>query len=433
MHSIPLQKLSPVLRILFILSATVFLGGLPAQAQKAESHFEVPGEIRASDVLPREMLRGLHHTVQEHVVTYNGFTHHFRIDSKFGRFKATGNGMVPVRIQEINAIARLEKMKNSDKFLDGLKESGGTLLESTKNLVLHPVDTVGGFPSGLSNIFGDIVVVSGKVIKGEASIGEATVKVGDALVGFSRNKRELAFSLGVNRFSDNKVLHEYLNSVTWATTGGTFTIDLGKMAVTGPAGSVLTGVSLTRTMGRMMRDNTIPGLQRINEDALEGMGFTESTINRFIGNQKLTPRHQTAITQSLVSLSKAKNPEAFLSLVSTHTRSLDDANMYQAVAAMIAAYNKTQVPITEVHTVKNVLLFRNEKGSYVLTYPIDNFFWTKQAAEKTKKVLRQLPSRARKELWILGKFSDLAVKKLNELGWVLHDRSMGKLKMANPY
>jgi len=52
---------------------------------------------------------------------------------------------------------------------------------------------------------------------------------------------------------------------------------------------------------------------------------------------------------------------------------------------MIAAYNKTQVPITEVHTVENVLLFRNEKGSYVLTYPIDNFFWTKQAAEKNEK------------------------------------------------
>ena len=433
MHSIPLQKLSPVLRILFILSATVFLGGLPAHAQKAESHFELPLGIRASDVLPREMLRGPHHTVQENVVTYNGFTNHFRIDSKFGRFKATGNGMVQVRITEINVIARLEKMKNSDKFLDGLKESGGTLLESTKNLVLHPVDTVGGFPSGLYNIFADMGVVAGKVMKGEASIGEATVKAGDALVGFSRNKRELAFTLGVNRFSDNKVLHEYLNSVTWATTGGTFTIDLGKMAVTGPAGSVLTGVSLTRTMGRMMRDNTTPGLQRMNEDALEAMGVKESIINRFIGNKKLTPRHQTAITQSLVSLSKAKHREAFLSLVSIKTRSLDDANMYQAVAAMIAAYNKTQVPITEVRTVENLVLFRNEKGSYVLTYPIDNFFWTKQAAKKMQKVVGRFSWKARKELWISGKFSDLAVKKLNELGWVLHDRSMGKLAMGNPY
>ncbi len=433
MYSIHLQKLSPVLRILFILLATVFLGGLPAHAQKAESNFEVPGAIRASDVLPREMLRGPHHTVQENVVTYDGLAQHFMIDSKFGRFKATGNGMVPVRITEINAIARLAKMKNSEEFVEGLKKSGGSLVGSAKNLVVHPVDTIGGAPTGLYNIFADIGVVTGNVVTGEASVGEATVKAGDALVGFSRNKRELAFTLGVNRFSDNKVLHEYLNSVTWATTGGTFTIDLGKMAVTGPAGAVLTGVSLTRTMGRMIRDNTTPGLQRINEDALEGMGFKESTINRFIGNKKLTPRHQTWITQSLVSLRKAKHREDFLNLVSIKTRSLDDANMYQAVAVMIAAYNKTQVPITEVHTVENVLLFRSEKGSYVLTYPIDNFFWTKQAAEKTKKVLRLLPSKAGKELWISGTFSDLAVKKLNELGWVLHDRSMGKLKMGNPY
>jgi len=433
MYSIQLQKLSPVISILFILLTTVFLGGLPAHAQTAESNFEVPGEIRASDVLAREMLRGPNHTVQGNVVTYNGFTHHFRIDSKFGQFKATGDGMVPVRIHEINVIAKLEKMKNSDKFVDGVKESGGALAQSTKNLVLHPIDTVGGFPSGLSNIFGDIGVVTGSVMAGETSVGQATVKVGDALVGFSQNKRELAFSLGVNRFSDNKVLHEYLNSVAWATTAGTFTVDLGKMAISGPAGSVLTGVSLTGTMERMLRDNTTPGLQRMNEEALEGMGFTESSINRFIGNKKLTPRHQTAITQSLLSLKKAKNREDFLNLVSTHIRSLDDANMYQAVAAMIAAYNKTQVPITEVRIVENVVLFRNGKGSSVLTYPIDNFSWTQLTAKKMEQLLGRLPSEDRKEVWISGEFSDLAVKNLNELGWVLHDRSMGKLKMGNPY
>ena len=127
MYSIHLQKLSPVLRMLCILLATVFLGGLPAHAQKAESNFEVPGAIRASDVLPREMLRGPHHTVQENVVTYDGLTQHFGVDSKFGRFKATGNGMVPVRITEINAIARLAKMKNSEEFVEGLKKSGGSL------------------------------------------------------------------------------------------------------------------------------------------------------------------------------------------------------------------------------------------------------------------------------------------------------------------
>ena len=433
MYSAHFKQTSPVLRILFILFVTVFLNTLPANAQKEESGFDVLGEIQASDILPKEMLQGPNHKLVERVTTYNGLTNHFVIHSKFGRFKATGNGMVPVRIKEINAIARMEKMKNSKKFLDGLKASGGSLLDTTQNLVLHPVDTVQGIPSGLYNIFSDIGVVARKVVKREATLIEATVKAGDALVGFSRNKRELAFTLKVNRFSDNKVLHEYLNSVGWATTGGTFIVDFGKMAVSGPVGSVVTGVSATRTMGRMMKDNTNPGLQRLNEEALEGMGFKDSSINRFIGNKKLTPRHQTSITQSLVSLSKAKNRENLLNHISIKTRSLDDANMYQAVTAMVAAYDKTQSTVSEISTIDNVVLFRNEKGSTVLTYPIDNFFWTLHTAKKTQQVLEEFSLKDKKELWISGSFSELAVKNLNELGWVLHDQSMEKLKLENPY
>ncbi len=403
-------------------------------SQEAESlEYEVPIGISASSILPKNLLKGPHHKIREEVVTYNGFTSHFIIQSKFGRFKAAGNGMVPVRIKEINAIAKMAKMKNSKAFVDGLKESGGTLLESGKNLIVHPVDTISGFPSGVYNIFSDIGVVARKVVKREASIADATVKLGDALVGFSRNKRELAYSLGINQFSDNKVLHEYLNSVSWATTGGTFIVDLGKMAVSGPAGTALTVVSSTRTLNRMMRDNTVPGLQRKNEDALKSIGVSESVINRFLGNRRLTPRHMTSITQSLVSLNQAKNRKEFLNIVSKKTRSVDDASMYQAVAAMIAAYNRTQVPVSKVGTFENVVMFRNDKGSYVITYPIDNFFWTKQSAEKTKKVTEAIPSKEKKELWISGNYSDLAVRKLKELGWVLFDQSFSKLEMGNPY
>ena len=403
-------------------------------SKEAESKkYEVPGEISASSIFSKKLLKGPHHKINEEVVTYNGFTNHFIIQSDFGRLKATGNGMVPVRIQEINAIAKMAEMKKSGAFVDGLKESGGTLLESGKNLIVHPVDTLSGFPSGVYNIFADIGVVARKVVKREASIADATVKAGDALLGFSRNKHELAYSLGVNQFSDNKVLHEYLNSVSWATTGGTFTVDLGKMAVSGPAGAVLTVASSTRTLNRMMRDNTIPGLQRINEDTLETIGISKSVIDRFLGNRKLTPRHQTSITQSIALLTQAKKLPAFLNLVSMKTRSIDDANMHQAVAAMIAGYNRTQSPITEVRTFENIVIFRNKKGSYVITYPMDNFFWTKRTAAKTIKVSAALPSGVKKELWISGNFSKLASHKLKELGWVLKGQSLKNLNVGNPY
>ena len=243
----------------------------------------------------------------------------------------------------------------------------------------------------------------------------------------------MAFDLGVNRYSNNKVLQEYMNSVTWAKTGGTAIIDFGKMAVSGPAGIAMTAVGSSRVLGRMMRDNSTPGLRRINGEALEGIGISESSIRRFLANRKLTPRHQTAITNSLVSLKKLKNRETLLKFFAFRTRSYDDANVNQVVAAMIAGYNRKKSPITEVRTFENVVMFRNKKGDYVVAYPVDNFPWTKQTAAKTKKVTAALGSGEKKELWISGGFSEVASRNLKDLGWEVHGHSFKRLDIGYPY
>jgi len=415
------------------LTISLISSGNVFSAKAEKGGYETPGEILASKVLPKKWLSGPNHKIVEKVVTYNGFTNHFTIHTDFGRFKAVGNGMVPIRIQEINAIAKLDKKKKSSSFVDGVKDSGGTMLETTKNLIVHPVDTVSGFPSGIYNIFADSAEVIGQAVRGEATIAEASKKGGEAITGFSRNKREMAFALGVNRYSNNKVLQEYMNSVTWAKTGGTAVIDFGKMAVAGPAGIAMTAVGSSRVLGRMMRDNTTPGLRRINKEALEGIGLTEPAIRRFLANRKLTPRHQTAITNSLVSLKKVKNRETLLNFFAVRTHSYDDANVNQAVAAMIAGYNQKKSPITEVRPFENVIIFQNEKGSYVVTYPVDNFPWTKQTAAKTKKVSEALPSGAKKELWISGGFSEVASRNLKKLGWDVYGHSFERLDVGNPY
>ena len=415
------------LTISLISSGNVF----SAEAEKDE--YEMPGEILASKVLPKRLLSGPNHKIVEEVVTYNGFTNHFTIHTDFGRFKAVGNGMIPIRIQEINAIAKLDKMKNSSSFVDGVKDSGGTLMETTKNLIIHPVDTISGFPSGIFNIFADTGEIMGQAVRGEATLAEVGEKGGKALLGFSRNKREMAYDLGVNRYSNNKVLQEYMNSVTWAKTGGTSVIDFGKMAVAGPAGAALTVGSSSRALGRMMKDNSTPGLRRINGEALEGIGIKESAIDQFLANRKFTPRHQTAITNSLVTLKKLKNRETLLKFFAARTHSYDDANVNQVVAAMIAGYNQKISPITEVRTFENVAMFRNEKGSYVVAYPVDNFPWTKKTVAKTKKVSVALPSGAKKELWISGGFSEMASRNLKILGWGVHSHSFERLDVGNPY
>lgn len=417
----------------FLLIISFISSGNLLSAETKKEEFDTLKVVLANEELPKKWLSGPNHKIVEKVVTYNGFTNHFIIHTKFGRFKAIGNGMVPVRIQEINAIAELHKMKNSSSFVDGVKDSGGSLLATTKNLIVHPVDTVSGFPSGLYNIFADTGEVMAQAVRGEATLAEVGEKGGKAIAGFSRNKREMAYELGVNRYSNNKVLQEYMNSVVWAKTGGTAVIDFGKMAVSGPAGIAMTAVGSSRVLGRMMRDNSTPGLRRINKEALGGMSIKETDINRFLANRKLTPRHQTAITKSLASLKNLKNPETLLNHFSLRTHSYNDANVNQVVAAMIAGYNQKSSPITEVRTFENVAMFRNAKGSIVVTYPVDNFYWTQRTSAKTIKVTNALPSGAKKELWISGKFSELASRNLEKLGWEIHAHSLLRLDVGDPY
>jgi hypothetical protein len=425
-----LKKISALL-LFSIFFFSTFESVFSAEAEKEE--FDTHRVVLATKELPKKLLSGPNHKIVEKVVTYNGFTNHFIIHTNFGRFKAIGNGMVPIRIHEINAIAELHKIKNSAAFVSGVKESGGTLLDTTKNLIIHPVDTVSGFPSGIYNIFADTGEVIGQAVRGEATIAEASKKGGEAIAGFSRNKREMAFALGVNRYSNNKVLQQYMNSVSWAKTGGTAVIDFGKMAVSGPAGIAMTAVGSSRVLNRMMRDNSTPGLRRINKEALGGLDIKETDINRFLANKKLTPRHQTAITKSLVSLKRVKNPETLLNHFSLRTRSNNDANVNQVVAAMIAGYNQKKYPIAEVGTFENVVIFRNKRGSIVVTYPVDNFYWTKRTAAKTIKLTDALQSGAKKELWISGKFSELASRNLKKLGWEVHAHSLLRLDVGNPY
>ncbi len=423
-----------IIKIVVLLSLIIHMLAMPENlfAENAQNH-ETPGNILASEIFSENLLKGPDHIIQKKGITYNGFTNRFLIQSRFGRMIAVGNGMVPVRVQEIQAIAKLEEVKKSKSFVDGLKESGGSLLETSKNLVIHPVDTISGVPSGLYNIFADTGVVVGNVVKGEATLSEGAEKGGKAVVGFSRNKRELAYSLGVDLYSNNKVLQEYLNSVSWATTGGSFTVDLAKMAVPGAAGLAISAVGSVGALNKMVRDNTPAGLHRINEDALEDAGIEESAIDRFLANRSLTPRHQTAITNAVVSLTGAKNREAFLNLISRYARTAEDAYMYQAVATMIAAYNRGVAPIKNIGTYGNVVAFKNDQGSYVLTYPVDHFFWTERIANKSKRVTEALPAGRKKELWISGRFSDLSSQNLQKLGWFINDQALEKLKVDNLY
>jgi hypothetical protein len=71
--------------------------------------FEELPELKASEILKPEFLKGPHYAVRDPVPTSSGMNH-FTIDSDFGVFEADGNEMLLQRLKEIDAIARLQEV-----------------------------------------------------------------------------------------------------------------------------------------------------------------------------------------------------------------------------------------------------------------------------------------------------------------------------------
>src|SRR5690349_23034170 len=84
----------------------------PSAPDAASSNFEELPELRASEILKPEILKGPHHTVRESVPTFSGMNQ-FVIDSDYGVFDAEGNEMLLRRIKEVYAIDQLKSVSKT--------------------------------------------------------------------------------------------------------------------------------------------------------------------------------------------------------------------------------------------------------------------------------------------------------------------------------
>src|SRR5206468_2621256 len=109
--------------LLFFIALLLKVSFLPAQnvstSPQAADNFEELPELKASEILQPEFLKGPHFTLRESVPTSSG-ANQFVIDSDYGVFEADGNEMLVRRVKEIAAIAQLKDVSRTDQFKDSL-------------------------------------------------------------------------------------------------------------------------------------------------------------------------------------------------------------------------------------------------------------------------------------------------------------------------
>ncbi len=414
----PRRYLPKALRSVAVSWAGAFLlaVALPAAAQQ---RYETLPVLSASKILSPDLLSGPNHRVQEKVAN-DGFQNTYNVGSKFGTFTVVSTPLLRKRIQEINAMATMEKLKGTKEFADSLKASGLSTLSAAKSMVFSPVKTATEVASGVGLVFRR----AGDSLFG-AKRSDAEDSRFKTLIGFSNYKRDYAHELGVDVYSRNEVLQDKLNDVAWTAFAGGLTVSAAMAAVPGGAGIAMTAISTTRLTTAIFKNTPPQDLRRMNTQKLTAMDVDPSTVDMFISDSVFTPREQTVLVSALDEMTGVADRERFVQLAAL-TNNADMAFFRQRQAEMYAGYHKSVAPIVQFVSVGQLAAARGKNGALVFNIPVDYMVWTEtlgQLVAKTDLVANQLPGLTEKQLWVTGTLSPRTRAEMQRMNWKIYERS----------
>jgi hypothetical protein len=329
--------------------------------------------LDASVILQPQYFHGPNFTVRSPVPTYSG-SNHYTIDSDFGVFEADGNAMLMRRVAEINAIAKLEAMSQTEEFTQAAKQAAETPLNVARDLVTDPVSTISSVPKGIWGFLNQ----AGQAVKEAAAgrqNGAGEGNVVENMTGFSKAKRDLAIKLGVDPYSTNEVFQKELNKVAWPAFLGKFTVNLGMAAV---GGAALSAVNWTGTLTDTLRDKSPAELRLMNLRLLmNNMGVSRATADSFLNNNAISPTTQTILIAALAQLGNIPGQAEFIHQAATSQDEHDALAFQQSVQLMANLNNST--PVARITHLKGLTVCQTNNGTVVVPIQWDYVAWTPMA------------------------------------------------------
>ena len=394
----------------------------PFEVRRAEAAFEELPELKASEILKPELLKGPHHVVRDPVPTASGMNQ-FTIDSDFGLFEADGNEMLLQRLKEIDAIARLRDVSRTDAFKKSLVAAAKSPLNSAKNIARDPAQAISNVPKGIMKFLGRAKETVQNVGKGSGEDEGEGSRLKDVM-GYSDKKRKIALQMGIDPYSTNTVLQKELDDVAWASWAGGFTFSVATFPVSGPIGAALTVTNLNSTVDQLLREKSPSELEQINRATFRAMGASASDIERILHGGAFTPTQSTTFAVNLKSLKGVANRGAFVKIAAQKSTTEADALFCVHTAALMNQIHE-KIPIARITMLHDFPICVAKDGTIVVALQWDYAAWTSGAAGFTNDVQKLgTESGKNKNVFVAlsGQVSPRLRQELEMRGFTLHDR-----------
>jgi hypothetical protein len=387
----------------------------------AQNFQKVPIILRASEVLPRELLSGPNYTVRE-TVKSDGLVNVYEVETPYGNIKVESTVLLLKRINELRALTKIEALEGTDVYLNALKAATLQPVKTAEGLITNPVDTVSGIATGIGRFFSNIgsAVTSTSPYKGNLV---------NSLSGQASYKREFAYQFGVDPYSSYEPLQKELNKLAWTAAAGGLTIKTALAAIPGTAASVVSYTGTAGSLKALVSEKTPGELASINQNKLYEMGVPSPTVQAFMQNAVFDPHEQTLLVGELANMTGVTDRKYYIeTAIGANEESV--AVFLRVRAQLMNLYQEKTNSVVSLIGANGVPLMLTKTGVIVGVFPLDHVAWTVGFARKETAVLtaiEAMPGIRGKELWITGTVDPLARRILERKGWKLEDKIQGRL------
>ncbi len=393
---------------------TLFIGGI---AKSSESYTQTPLKLKASEVLPAGVVKGLSYHVDEDV-TNDGLVNIYSISSEFGEMEAEGIAELRMRIAEIKALSLMQEMEKKEIFGDALKAGVKAPFKGVAALVTKPIETGKAAVKGVGQMLSNI----GRAFVADDPDQDNPISV---VVGYDVAKRKFAHELDVNPYSDNELFREQLGKISKAAVAGGLAPRAAMAAIDSTAVTVARVTGTTKAMKELVRDNPPGKLDRINRKKLEAMGVSDSLAEAFIDNYTYDPYEETLLVGELEAMQGVAGRENFIEVAQ---RASEDsvARYYRLMAQMMEAYHSNIKNVNGIRNIKGILYLHRKDQGVVILAPVDYVFWTQWLENRINEFeteLKKVSKVSEKEIWITGQFDQHSRKQFEERGWKVIDHA----------
>ncbi len=397
---------------------TVIIMGATVMTARGQSGFETEPVLKAKDLVAPELLKGPHFTVDDRVPV-KGFLAYFTIRSDYGTFEAHGIHMFQIRVKEVYALAQLDDMSKTKEFAEAAGRAIARPVTSTVHMLVDPVETIEGFPGGVTRLWDRIKLGSEKVAEaatapgasGGQKVADVSERVGGITVtalGYEKERRDLAKGLGVDPYTTNPVLSKKLSDMAWVAFSGRFGIQAA-MSVLVPYSMAMSAVTITNTT---VYDTPQGDLINKDQAIFAETGASEAQVQALMKNKQYSLSVLTALAQGLQRLQGVNGLASIVDFAAA-AKTQDETRFVAGSVNILARYHESVAPIA-VTTAPGPIIGRTTNGTLVIPAAVDYVAWTERVGRMAQRDDFKAPDRT---TWLSGQMSIRARKEFTARGW----------------